>query len=226
MGKVIFSLCVSVHTLRGGTQSQVQVGGFLGPGPDRGVPGPGPSRGGSQVQVQVGGVPGPGWGGYLVSGLGGYPVSGLGGVPVSVKGKFFDTRFGLIHVQTGETNFLSRDLPPPVKGKIFDTRFGLIHVQTREKIFCQGTPSPPPGIARTCYGYAAGGMPLAFTQKDFLVVLSYCFEKTNEKCKIVESFSGFCNLFHLLRIALLECFTDSHCPTDIVSDIPEVDVLT
>ena len=54
-----------------------------------------------------------------------------------------------------------------VKGKIFDTRFGLIHVQTGKKIFCQGT--PPPGIAKTCYGYAAGGMPLAFTQEDFLV---------------------------------------------------------
>ena len=25
--------------------------------------------------------------------------------------------------------------PPPVKGKIFDTRFGLIHVQTGKKIF-------------------------------------------------------------------------------------------
>ena len=28
---------------------------------------------------------------------------------------------------------------------------------------------PPPRIARNCYGYAAGGMPLAFTQEDFLV---------------------------------------------------------
>ena len=28
-----------------------------------------------------------------------------GGVPVSVKGKIFDTRFGLIHVQTGKKNF-------------------------------------------------------------------------------------------------------------------------
>ena len=27
----------------------------------------------------------------------------------------------------------------------------------------------PAGIASTCYGYAAGGMPLAFTQEDFLV---------------------------------------------------------
>ena len=28
---------------------------------------------------------------------------------------------------------------------------------------------PPPGIARNCYGYTAGGLPLAFTQEDFLV---------------------------------------------------------
>ena len=31
---------------------------------------------------------------------------------------------------------------PQVKGKIFDTKFGLIHVQTGKKFFCQGTPSP------------------------------------------------------------------------------------
>ena len=55
-----------------------------------------------------------------------------------------------------------------VKGKLFDTRFGLIHVQTGKKIFVKGPP-PPPGIARNCYGYTAGGMPLAFTQEDFLV---------------------------------------------------------
>ena len=67
-----------------------------------------------------------------------------------------------------------------VKGKIFDTRFGLIHVQTGKKKFCQGTPPPLSAIARNCYGYAAGGMPLAFTQEDFLVsidifYLYFCF---------------------------------------------------
>ena len=206
------SVCLSTGGIpgpgRGGTQSQVQVGG-------------------SQVQVQVGG--------YLVSGLGGGNRSQVWrgvpslrsrgeGIPVKgkifdtrfglihvqtgkkflsrtppVKGKIFDTRFGLIHVQTGEKNFCRGTLPPPtVKGKIFDTRFGLIHVQTGEKFFCPGTPPvkgkifdtrfglihvqtgkkkccrgtfpPPTTIARTCYGYAAGGMPLAFTQEDFLVL--------------------------------------------------------
>ena len=38
---------------------------------------------------------------------------------------------------------MSRDPPPLVKGKFFDTRFGLIHVQTGKKNFCQGTPPPP-----------------------------------------------------------------------------------
>ena len=108
------------------------------------------------------------------------------GVPVSVKGKFFDTKFGLIHVQTGKKNFC-RGTPFPVKGKFFDTRFGLIHVQTgnffffqiwldtcsdwKKFFFCQRT--PPPRIARNCYGHAAGSMPLAFTQEDFLVITIY-----------------------------------------------------
>ena len=34
-----------------------------------------------------------------------------GGYPVSVKGKFFDTRFGLIHIQAGE-NFFYQGTPP------------------------------------------------------------------------------------------------------------------
>ena len=98
--------------------------------------------------------------------------------PPPVKGKIFDTRFGLIHVQTGKKKFCG-GTPPLVKGKIFDTRFGLIHVQTGEKNFCRGTP-PPLRIATTCYGYAAGGMPLAFTQEDFLAgVQNY----TTEQCK-------------------------------------------
>ena len=67
---------------------------------------------------------------------------GEGGYPISVNGKIFDTRFGLIHVQTGKKKFLLRD--------------------------------PPAGIARNCYGYAAGGMPLAFTQEDFLVSFFIC----------------------------------------------------
>ena len=91
--------------------------------------------GGSQVSdFSRGGVPG------LRFFLGGSEVSDfLGGVPVSVKGKIFDTRFGLIHVQTGKKNFVEG--PPPVKGKIFDTRFGLIHVQTGKKNLVEG---PPP----------------------------------------------------------------------------------
>ena len=65
------------------------------------------------------------------------------GYPVSAKGKNFDTRFGLIHVQTGKKFFVEG--PPPVKGKLFDTRFGLIHVQTGEKNFCRWDPPSSKG---------------------------------------------------------------------------------
>ena len=107
--------------------------------------------GGSQVSFFLGGRGVPGlrfwggprsqifWGGPRSQIFWGGPRSQIfgGGYPVSVKGKFFDTRFGLIHVQTGK-----RD-------------------------------DPPSTIARNCYGYAAGGMPLAFTQEDFLVYCQY-----------------------------------------------------
>ena len=103
-----------------------------------------PGGGGTRSQIFGGGYQvSDFWGGYQVSDFcgGGYMVSDFqgGGYMVSVKGKLFDTRFGLIHVQTGKKNF--------VKG-----------------------PPPPPGMARNCYGYTAGGMPLAFTQEDFLVL--------------------------------------------------------
>ena len=84
----------------------------------KGVPGLRFFQGGSQVSDFSGGVPRsqiflgegvPGlrffWGGSQVSD---FP----GGVPVSVKGKIFDTRFGLIHVQTGKKKF-SQGSPPP-----------------------------------------------------------------------------------------------------------------
>ena len=104
--------------------------------------------------------------GYPNLGRGGYPISGkeknfwhqiwldtcshwkkfffTGGPPLPVKGKIFDTRFGLIHVQTGNKIFCRGTPPPPtVKGKFFDTRFGLIHVQTGKKKFRRGTTPPP-----------------------------------------------------------------------------------
>ena len=117
-GNVLTPVCVSVHTFGGGGWSQVQVGGgvsglrFFG-------------EGGPKSQI-FGGRGDPGlrfWGGgprSQVFFLGGSQVSDfLGGYPVSVKGKIFDTRFGLIHVQTRKF-FLSRDPPPPSsKGKNF-----------------------------------------------------------------------------------------------------------
>ena len=93
-----------------------------------------------------------GGGGYPISGLGkggtpsqvrvgGYPISGLGrgGTPFQVQ--------------------VGRGYPIPGLGR------GVPHPRSR----WGGTHSTPPRIASTCYGYTAGGMPLAFTQEDFLV---------------------------------------------------------
>ena len=119
-GGYIFTSCVSPHPDgRGGPRSRQGGGGVPDPAMDGGVPGLRFSRG----------VPG-------------LRFSG-GGVPVSIKGKFFDTRFGLIHVQTGKKIFVEGPPPPPVKGKIFDTRFGLMHVQTWKKNFLSRDPPPP-----------------------------------------------------------------------------------
>ena len=102
----VFSLFVSSHLNgEGGYPIQPWTGGVPNPSLDKGVPHLRSRSGGSWSQV---------WG-VLVSGLGGYLVSGPGGYLVSVKGKIFDTRFGLIHVQTGKIFFVEG--PPPVKGK-------------------------------------------------------------------------------------------------------------
>ena len=107
----------SVHTW-GGSQVQVQVGGSQVQ-----VGGSQVQVGGSQVQVQVGGVPGPGPGGG-----GPRSRSRLGGTQSQIQGGTWS------QVQGGYL--------VSVKGKIFDTRFGLIHVQTRKKNFCRGNPPP------------------------------------------------------------------------------------
>ena len=76
-------------------------------GGGRGVPGL-RFLGGYLVSDFFGGVPGLRFsGGYLVSDFRGGTWSQIfrGGYPVLVKGKNFDSRFGLIHVQTGKNNF-------------------------------------------------------------------------------------------------------------------------
>ena len=97
-GYVFTGVCL----FRGGPRSQISRGGprsqIFG-----GVPGL-RFLGGPRSQISGEGVPGPG-----------LRFPGGGGYPVSVKGKFFDTRFGLIHVQTGKKIFV--EVPPPSKGK-------------------------------------------------------------------------------------------------------------
>ena len=135
-GKVIFILGnVCLFTFGGG----VPCLRFSGGGPMSQIFGGGPMSqmfgGGPRSQIFRGGPRSQILGGYQVSDFFG------GGYPVSVKGKIFDTRFGLIHVQTGKKFFVEGPPPPPVKGTIFDTRFGLIHVHTGKKFFVEG---PPP----------------------------------------------------------------------------------
>ena len=63
--------------------------------------------------------------------------------PPLVKGKCFDTRFGLIHVQTGKKIVLLRD-PPPSKGKIFWHQICLGTCSDwKKKNFFRGTLPPP-----------------------------------------------------------------------------------
>ena len=72
-------------------------------------------------------------------------LGGGGGYPVSVKGKIFDTRFGLIHVQTGKKNFLLRDPPPPTgKGEtILTPDLAWYMFRLEKKFFVKG---PPPTV--------------------------------------------------------------------------------
>ena len=124
-GRYCFHRCLSVNISggRGGTWSQIfGEGGYLVSDFRGGVPGLRFSGGGTWSQI-FGGVPGLRFsrGGTLsqIFGGAGYLVSDFlhGGYLVLVKGKIFDSRFGLIHVQTGEKKFLLRD-PPAIARKL------------------------------------------------------------------------------------------------------------
>ena len=80
---------------------------------------------------------------------GGYPISGLGGggYPISGLGRGYP-------------------IPGPGGGGPHPRSGGVPHPMSGG-----GTLGTPPRIASTCYSYAAGGMPLAFTQEDFLVLM-------------------------------------------------------
>ena len=103
-------------------------------------------------------------GGYVFTGVclftfrgGGYPISGL-------------SRGGP-HLSSRETGYPIPDPGPwgyPIPGPggypIPGPR-GVPHPRSGGGVLRV----QPPGIASTCYSYTAGGMPLAFTQEDFLV---------------------------------------------------------
>ena len=124
-GKVLFSVCLSVHILGWGYPSQIYVGG-------------------TPSQVWVGGVPCP-W-----SGQGGYPIPGLalGYTIPCLAGRY------------------------PISGQGYPTDQVWMGVPMVPPIPRPEMGYPPPitqsSIASTCY--VEGGVPLAFTQEDFLVL--------------------------------------------------------
>ena len=110
----------SLSTFRGGgvPDPAMDGGGWvLGPGLGGEVPSLRFSGGGTHSQILGGGTWSQILGGKGVPSLrflGGTQsqiFGGEGGYLVSVKGKIFDTRFGLIHVQTGKKFFVEG--PPP-----------------------------------------------------------------------------------------------------------------
>ena len=114
-----------------------------------------------------------GWGGvsqvsdFQVGGVPGLRFLGRGGPSLS-KGKNFWHQIWLDTRSDWKKNFFVEGPTPPSKGKIFWHQIWLDTCSDWKKKFLSRDP-PPPGIARNCYGHAAGGMPLAFTQEDFLV---------------------------------------------------------
>ena len=125
------------------------MGGYPISGLGRGVPHPRSRWGGTLSQVG-GGTPSQVWGGtpsqfggYLISGLGGYPISGGGPHPSSGG-----TQVWMMGGYLGYPHELGWMGYPP------------------DQVWIRQS-----SIASTCY--AAGGVPLAFTQEDFLVQICW-----------------------------------------------------
>ena len=127
--------------------------------------------GGGTLSQVCGGYPIPGvGGGYPILGLGrGYPVSGLGGgYPIpGLKG------WGYPGYPPGQV-WMEGGTPSQVWGVLWvpSSQVWMVGGYPGYPLVRSGWGTPPPirqsSIASTCY--TAGGMPVAFTQEDFLVV--------------------------------------------------------
>ena len=157
-GKVLFSVCLSVHTST------------------RGLPHPSSRWGDTPSQVQVGGTPSSWWG-YPIPGLdGGYliPGPGRGDTPSSWQGGTPSSWNGVPHPRS---RWGYPGVPPdrtgwgtPATQDWMRSPPGLDVVPLFHPGLDVVTPPPPirlSSIASTCY--VAGGIPLAFKQEDFLV---------------------------------------------------------
>ena len=124
-GRYCFHRCLSVNILgTGGYLVSDFRGGYL----------VSDFQGGYLVSDFLGGVPGLRFLGGAVPGL--RFSGGGGGYLVLVQGKIFDSRFGLIHVQTGEKKFLLRDpLPRNSKKIAMATRRAVCLLRSRRRTF-------------------------------------------------------------------------------------------
>ena len=59
-------------------------------------------------------------------------------------------------------------------------------------------------VSENCYGYTAGGMPLAFTQEDFLVIVIVS-RKIYQSWLIMCHCAGYCSVILLFRIETGVC---------------------
>ena len=161
-GKVLFSVCQSTLAGWGDTPSQVWPGGY-------------PMGWGTpQTWDRVPPPPDLGWGTPLRPGMA-VPPSDLGWCHPSSAGP------GMGYTPGPGTGYPSQtwDWVPPW------TWDGVLPPGP-------GTGYPPPRIAITCSGYAAGGIPLAFTQEDFLVFYFYIENVSNPDLQFLQrSFLSF-----------------------------------
>ena len=176
----------------GGTPSQVWVGLL-----------PHTRSGGYSIPGQ--GVPHPRSGGYPIPGLGWYPIPVLGGTPSQVWGYPIPGLgwvvpcprgggYPILGLDGGYTILLTGGTPcqiqiggypiPGLDGGVSHSADGGYPIQDRGKPF--GTPPVQhwmgyPSISKASTCYAVGGVPLAFTQEDFLV----CSISTRDPFKLL-----------------------------------------
>ena len=72
-----------------------------------------------------------------------------------------------------------------------------------KKFLLRDPPPTPSGITRNCYGYAAGGMPLAFTQEDFLGCVYFYLKSRLKYSKLILVKTSLCKFGYFTTFSVL-----------------------